>query len=417
MLSPASAAVGMSNALSVGQVLRPYQSDPNGFGIVSTNSEYRFGIYYNATTHTSGGGGLSSTRSGPTSWPLSGPSPGCATAQAYAVLRPNGNFVLYSEPGVAMWSTHTAGTGNNNRLVMRNDGNLVMYTGAGRAVWSSGTHAEVLSSGDRLRPGQHLTNVYSHSDPPTTLSMQRDGELVLRFHGAVLWASNTSVRGSYLLMQPDGDLVIQHAGRTLWRSGTGRLATPADGRPFLDVMPSGRFTVDFTPPDDTGGPAVRRVFDSARRPGESGRVASGALHFMTVRSVLQRPVTDQQQRLPTGHARRREPCPVRPTWSGPLADPHVGPPRGGADVAARKTGIWSCTRARVSCGRPGRTPATTGTVPSTSSCRPTATRSLTGPPDFACGSRTQPTDRRRQPRETRSAGHRRGGAWLPVRSR
>ena len=287
MPSPASAAVGMSNALSVGQVLRPYQSDPNGFGIVSTNSEYRFGIYYNATTHTSGGGGLEIDQIGPDVMAGIWTQSGRATAQAYAVLRPNGNFVLYSEPGVAMWSTHTAGTGNNNRLVMRNDGNLVMYTGAGRAVWSSGTHAEVLSSGDRLRPGQHLTNVYSHSDPPTTLSMQRDGELVLRFHGAVLWASNTSVRGSYLLMQPDGDLVIQHAGRTLWRSGTGRLATPADGRPFLDVMPSGRFTVDFTPPDDTGGPAVRRVFDSARRPGESGRVASGALHFMTVRSVLQ----------------------------------------------------------------------------------------------------------------------------------
>ena len=116
--------------------------------------------------------------------------------------------------------------------------------------------------------------------------MQRDGDLVLRFHGAVVWASNTSVHGSHLLMQPDGDLVIQHGGRTLWRSHTGRLATPADGRPFLDVEPSGRFTVNFTPPDATGGPAERSVFDSAHRPGEAGRVADGALHVMTTGSVL-----------------------------------------------------------------------------------------------------------------------------------
>ena len=283
---PAAAAVGPSNTLSVGQTLRPPLSDPTGSAIVSTNSEYQLGIYYNARTQTSGGVGLEIGQFTPVVGAGLWTQGGRATPQTYAVMRRNGNFVLYARPGVAIWSTHTAGTGSNNRLVMRNDGNLVMYTASGRAVWSSGTHAEVLSSGDKLLPGQHLTNVYSHSDPPTTLSMQRDGDLVLRFHGAVVWASNTSVHGSHLLMQPDGDLVIQHGGRTLWRSHTGRLATPADGRPFLDVEPSGRFTVNFTPPDATGGPAERSVFDSAHRPGEAGRVADGALHVMTTGSVL-----------------------------------------------------------------------------------------------------------------------------------
>jgi hypothetical protein len=280
------AAAGPSNTLSVGQTLRPSPSDPGGSAIVSANSEYQLGIYYNARTPTSGGVGLEIDQFGPVVGAGLWTQGGRATPQAYAVLRRNGNFVLYARPGVAIWSTHTAGTGSNNRLVMQDDGNLVMYTAAGRAVWSSRTHAEVLSSGDRLLPGQRLTNVYSHSDPPTTLSMQRDGDLVLRFHGAVVWASNTSVHGSYLLMQPDGDLVIRSDGHTLWRSRTGSLATPADGRPFLDVKASGRFTVNFTPPDGTGGPAARSVFDSTHRPGEAGRVADGAMLFMTTGSVL-----------------------------------------------------------------------------------------------------------------------------------
>jgi len=282
----ATAAVGPSNTLSVGQVLRPWQSDPDASAIVSTNAEYQFGIYYNARTGTSGGGGLEIDQVSPVVMAGIWTQAGRATPQAYAVLRSNGNFVLYSQPGVVMWSTHTAGTGSDNRLVMKNDGDLVMYTAGGREVWSSGTHAEVLSSGDSLRPGQRLTNVYSHTDPPTTLSMQRDGDLVLRFHGAVVWASNTTVPGSHLQMRADGDLVIRHGGRTLWRSATGRLATPADGRPFLDVLPSGRFTVNVTPPDDTGGPAERIVFDSSHRPGESGRVAQGALRVMTIGSKL-----------------------------------------------------------------------------------------------------------------------------------
>ncbi len=280
------AVAGPSNTLSVGQTLRPSPSDPGGSAIVSTNSEYQLGIYYNARTETSGGVGLEIDQFGPVVGSGLWTQGGRATPHAYAILRRNGNFVLLSRPGVAIWSTHTAGTGSNNRLVMQDDGNLVMYTAHGRAVWSSGTHAEVLSSGDRLLPGQRLTNVYSHSDPPTTLTMQRDGDLVLRFHGAVVWASNTSVHGSHLLMQPDGDLVIEHGGHPLWRSHTGRLATPADGRPFLDVKPSGRFTVNFTPPDATGGPASRIVFDSARRPGEAGRLADDALVYMTTGSVL-----------------------------------------------------------------------------------------------------------------------------------
>ena len=144
--------VGPSNTLSVGQTLRPPLSDPTGSAIVSTNSEYQLGIYYNARTqHVR----RRRTRDRPVHprrrcGPLDAgrtrdPADVCGHA-TQRQLRP------VCETRVAIWSTHTAGTGSNNRLVMRNDGNLVMYTASGRAVWSSGTHAEVLSSGDKLYP-------------------------------------------------------------------------------------------------------------------------------------------------------------------------------------------------------------------------------------------------------------------------
>ena len=108
---PAAAAVGPSNTLSVGQTLRPPLSDPSGSAIVSANSEYQLGIYYNARTQTSRGVGLEISQFSPVVGAGLWTQGGRGTPQAYAVMQHNGNFVLYAKPGVAIWSTHTAGTG------------------------------------------------------------------------------------------------------------------------------------------------------------------------------------------------------------------------------------------------------------------------------------------------------------------
>ena len=211
------------------------------------------------------------------------------SSDAYAVLRADGNFVLYGRPGHAIWSTHTAGTGADNRLVMRDDGNLVMYTAKNRVVWQSGSSRGTLVSGESLQPGQVLKNVYVEGLAPTVLTMQKDGNLVLRYQGVVLWASNTLAAGSSLLMRPTGNLVIRRGGRVFWESQTARLTARSDGAPFLHVDPAGSFSVQFTPRDDGTGPRGNYVvYMSWKRPGEAYRRYSGRMRYLTRHSVMRR---------------------------------------------------------------------------------------------------------------------------------
>ncbi|HWU20108.1 MAG TPA: hypothetical protein VN088_01175 [Nocardioides sp.] len=276
-----------SSTLHVGQRLTAAaSSQPGGASIVADNGQYQFGLFYNAGTSTSGGVGIEIDQIGLPVIAGLWRRQGAATPQAFATLRSDGNFVLYAAPGKPIWSTHTAGTGTDNSLVIQNDGQLVVRTAAGRVVWSSHTHREVLESGDRLTAGHYLKNVFSTEAPPTYLRMRRGGQLVVTFRGATVWSSNTVVPGSYLQMNPDGDLVLSSpTARPLWTSGTGRLASPSDGQPFLDVGTDGHFVVQFTPADGVGGGIVT-VFDSARRPGELGRTSPGPVRMMTAGSVL-----------------------------------------------------------------------------------------------------------------------------------
>ncbi|WP_433263162.1 S8 family serine peptidase [Actinosynnema sp. CS-041913] len=51
-----------------------------------------------------------------------------------AVLQPDGNFVLYSDAGVARWHTWTFGTAAD-RLIVQTDANLVLYGPGGQVFW------------------------------------------------------------------------------------------------------------------------------------------------------------------------------------------------------------------------------------------------------------------------------------------
>lgn len=86
-------------------------------------------------------------------------------------FQPDGNLVVYSPNGAAVWNSMTGAKGVT-RLSLQPDGNLVIYAGAG-PIWSSGT------------PG----------NPGAMLRVQADGNVVLySVYGKPLWQTGTTGR-------------------------------------------------------------------------------------------------------------------------------------------------------------------------------------------------------------------------------
>lgn len=289
LISPHAASATSPNTgstLTAGQELRLITSASGRQSIMSPDRSYQLSIYYNATSSRAGGVGIEIDEATPPVWAGIWTQTGAATPSTYLALQTDGNLVLYARAGDAIWSTRTAGTGSRNRLVMQDDGNLVLYNASGKAVWSSHTGKEVLGTGEKLTAGHRLINVYSHSVPPTVLSMQTDGDLVMTYHGAMVWASNTSAPGSYLVMQPNGSLAIIGKGAVQWTSRTIGMAGADGARPFLDVRTDGHFIVQVTPPTSIAA-SIRTIFDTSTGPGEFGRATpTDPLRLMTQRSVL-----------------------------------------------------------------------------------------------------------------------------------
>ena len=75
----------------------------------------------------------------------------------------------------------------------------------------------ILEAGESLTPGQELTS----TDGLHTLTMQADGNLVLRSGDETAWESGTAVPGSTLVAQADGNMVIRApGGQPVWATGT-----------------------------------------------------------------------------------------------------------------------------------------------------------------------------------------------------
>ncbi|WP_064747871.1 hypothetical protein [Lysobacter antibioticus] len=83
----------------------------------------------------------------------------------------------------------------------KSDGNLVIYTQSGQALWSS------------------ITAGYG----PSSAILQTDGNFVIYNSTRATWSSNThGLASAQLLMQNDGNVVIYTAaGVPLWHTGTG----------------------------------------------------------------------------------------------------------------------------------------------------------------------------------------------------
>ena len=134
-------------------------------------------------------------------------------------MQRNGNLVLRLSDGRVIWASHTAVPGSYVQLL--DTGNLVIRAPSGRRVWSTRTTAVYLLPGQGLASGHYLVERYRQQFgiAPTYLTMQRDGDLVLRQGRNRTWHSNTHVAGSSMRLTARGRLeVVTAHGRVVWSS-------------------------------------------------------------------------------------------------------------------------------------------------------------------------------------------------------
>ncbi len=159
------------------------------------------------------------------------------------VMQGDGNLVLYTAGGQALWNTATAGN-PGARLVVQTDGNLVMYSAGNAVLWATYTlhtpeHLSYINTtlpSGRLYPGQSIDT----TDRRFKLILQTDGNLVLYSPNRATWATGTDGRSvSFLAMQPDGNLVLyDRSAKPIWYTGTSghgslRLLLQPDGNAVL----------------------------------------------------------------------------------------------------------------------------------------------------------------------------------------
>ncbi|HVG92416.1 MAG TPA: hypothetical protein VNB54_13065, partial [Alphaproteobacteria bacterium] len=122
---------------------------------------------------------------------------------AYAIFQTDGNLVVFSASGVALWSSGTSGT-YAERLDLNDDGRIIIW----KSAWNSGTS-----------DGQFNGTTYAHPSCDVGLGTGTTG---------LLWSGQcfVSPNGRFeLLMQADGNMVIYDRSVTpnvpIWSTGTG----------------------------------------------------------------------------------------------------------------------------------------------------------------------------------------------------
>lgn len=90
----------------------------------------------------------------------------------FLLMQADGNLVLYglndaNGGSTAIWASNTYGSGNANHAVFQTDGNWVVYTSGGKAVWATGTNGPgwqlgIGSDGNICVYKQAAESVYAH---------------------------------------------------------------------------------------------------------------------------------------------------------------------------------------------------------------------------------------------------------------
>jgi RHS repeat-associated protein len=191
-----------SSSCSIGTYLVAGQMLPSGKCIVSPHGQYFL------LMNTDGNFFIYDWAHGTGTWgPGTQGHPG-----AYAIFQTDGNLVVYSASGVALWSSGTSGT-YAERLDMNDDGRILIW----KSAWNSGTSN-----------GQFNGTTYAHPGCDVGLGTGTTGQL---------WSGQcfVSPNGRFeLLMQTDGNMVIYDRSVTpnaaIWSTGTAvALADPSMG--------------------------------------------------------------------------------------------------------------------------------------------------------------------------------------------
>lgn len=170
-------------------------------------------------------------------------------------MQSDGNLVVRNSHGAAIWDSGTWGNPGAYAM-LQEDGNLVIRDSDGDSLWASNTSRlpvgtkrvnQIMPGAWRaIFPGQTLET----PDRRHRLSLQHDGNLVLRRDGHAVWDSGTWGKNpGRLVLQHDGNLVLRDKnGRALWNTNTpgkgpARLKMQSDGNLVLRHF-NGRATWD-----------------------------------------------------------------------------------------------------------------------------------------------------------------------------
>ncbi len=166
-------------------------------------------------------------------------------------MQSDGNLVLYTSSGDAVWRTGTSGS-NAVKLVMQTNANLVMRTAAGGAVWDTktgnGTPIDVVKPVITLTGGAALSIAQGRDfdDPGATAKDDRDGNITNKI--AVSGKVNTATAGTYTLSYNVSD-AAGNSATTVKRTVTATSAgvnDPVDTLPIEVLGPAGtKKTVSF----------------------------------------------------------------------------------------------------------------------------------------------------------------------------
>ncbi len=171
---------------------------------------------------------------------------GTSVLGSFLVLQGDGNLVMYDPAGAPVWTTATSSIGAT--LSMQDDGNLVLYSGYGQPLWDSGAFSKRAAVYlPRTGAVTTLASGASVASPRGAfrLTMQTGGAAeVIRYDGARVWSTWTSVSGSRFAAQTDGNVVVYTPdNRPVWAANVSspgaRLVMQDDGN-LVDYAADGR---------------------------------------------------------------------------------------------------------------------------------------------------------------------------------